>query len=118
MLGPVVHSLALGIYDLVLVQETWLLEGSIRSAAFKAEQMGYEGAFTPARKDKALGRGKGGLAVLSRVGTPMLRATTSPQADLGRWMYVVETQRYWPELLRGLLLLQLPKPGAVGAGGA
>eukprot|EP00971_Amphidinium_carterae_P233864 4640637-Amphidinium_carterae.1 len=32
--APVVDSLALGIYDIVLVQETWLLEGSIRSAAF------------------------------------------------------------------------------------
>eukprot|EP00971_Amphidinium_carterae_P350816 6491756-Amphidinium_carterae.2 len=47
--------------------------------------MGYEGEFTPARKDKVLGRGKGGLAVLSRVGTPMLRATSCPHAAGGPW---------------------------------
>eukprot|EP00971_Amphidinium_carterae_P340539 6478941-Amphidinium_carterae.1 len=51
------------------------MEGSIRSASFQAAQQGYEGVFCPARKDKTLGRGKGGLAILSRLGTPMLRAT-------------------------------------------
>eukprot|EP00971_Amphidinium_carterae_P294203 5841526-Amphidinium_carterae.1 len=60
--ATVVDSLALGIYDIVLVQETWLLEGSVCSAAFKGGQMGYEGEFTPACKDKTLGRGKGGEA--------------------------------------------------------
>eukprot|EP00971_Amphidinium_carterae_P142102 2814573-Amphidinium_carterae.2 len=60
------------------------MEGSIRSAKYQAGQLGYEGQFVPARKTKALGRGKGGLAILSRLGTPMLRATTSAQADLGR----------------------------------
>eukprot|EP00971_Amphidinium_carterae_P022046 434880-Amphidinium_carterae.1 len=62
------------------------MEGSIRSATFQASQQGYESVFCPARKDKTLGRGKGGLAILSRLGTPMLRATEGPQADLGRWM--------------------------------
>eukprot|EP00971_Amphidinium_carterae_P089956 1780804-Amphidinium_carterae.1 len=123
--APVVDSLALGIYDIVLVQETWqswLLEGSIRSAAFKVEQLGYEGAFTPARKvgkDKALGRGKGGLAVLSRIGTPMLRATMSPQADLGRWMHVLlqvrpeEPEEFPLHLSQGTGLHRpLARPGA------
>eukprot|EP00971_Amphidinium_carterae_P113463 2247923-Amphidinium_carterae.1 len=63
--------------------------GSIRSATYQAKQQGYEGEFVPARKTKTLGRGKGGLAILSRLGTPMLRATTSAQADLGRWMHVL-----------------------------
>eukprot|EP00971_Amphidinium_carterae_P288627 5730975-Amphidinium_carterae.1 len=31
----------------------------------------------------------GGLAILSRLGTPMLRVTTSPQVDLGRWMHAI-----------------------------
>eukprot|EP00971_Amphidinium_carterae_P197506 3919885-Amphidinium_carterae.1 len=58
------------------------MEGSIRSAKYQAEQQGYGGEFIPARKTKMLGRGKGGLAILSRLGTPML-------ADLGRWMRVL-----------------------------
>eukprot|EP00971_Amphidinium_carterae_P345785 6486915-Amphidinium_carterae.2 len=70
-------------------EETWLLEGSLRSASFKAQQQGYEGVFVAARKDKTLGRGKGGLAVLSRIGAPMLRASCSAQADLGRWVRVL-----------------------------
>eukprot|EP00971_Amphidinium_carterae_P146362 2901087-Amphidinium_carterae.1 len=65
------------------------MEGSIRSAKYQAEQQGCEGEFIPARKTKTLGRGKGGLAILSRLGTPMLRATTGAQADLGRWMHVL-----------------------------
>eukprot|EP00971_Amphidinium_carterae_P020270 399435-Amphidinium_carterae.1 len=73
--APAMHSLSLNLYDIVFVQETWLMEGSIRSASFQASQQGYEGVFCPARKDKTLGRGKGGLAILSRLGTPMLRAT-------------------------------------------
>eukprot|EP00971_Amphidinium_carterae_P265652 5270211-Amphidinium_carterae.1 len=65
------------------------MEGSIRSATFQALQQGYEAVFKPARKDKNLGRAKGGLAILSRIGTPMLRATEGPQAELGRWMHAV-----------------------------
>eukprot|EP00971_Amphidinium_carterae_P273676 5431552-Amphidinium_carterae.1 len=87
--APALHSLSLKLYDIVFVQETWLMEGSIRSATFQASQQGYEGVFCPARKDKTLGRGKGGLAILSRLGTPMLRATDGPQAELGRWMHAL-----------------------------
>eukprot|EP00971_Amphidinium_carterae_P345573 6486597-Amphidinium_carterae.1 len=60
-----------------------------QSASFQASQQGYEGVFCPARKDKTLGRGKGGLAILSRLGTPMLRAIEGPQAELGRWMHAL-----------------------------
>eukprot|EP00971_Amphidinium_carterae_P055364 1091343-Amphidinium_carterae.1 len=87
--APVLDSLALQLYDVILVQETWLMEGSIRSASFQASQKGYEGVFAPARKDKTLGRGKGGLAILSRLGTPMLRAVSGTQADLGRWLHAL-----------------------------
>eukprot|EP00971_Amphidinium_carterae_P102127 2021588-Amphidinium_carterae.1 len=65
------------------------MEGSIRSAKYQAEQQGYEGEFIPARKTKALGRGKEGLAILSRLGAPMLRVATGAQADLGTWMHVL-----------------------------
>eukprot|EP00971_Amphidinium_carterae_P305059 6061829-Amphidinium_carterae.1 len=65
------------------------MEGSIRSASYQAKKLGYEGEFCPVRKDKLLGRGKGGLAILSRLGAPMLRATVGPQADLGRWMHAL-----------------------------
>eukprot|EP00971_Amphidinium_carterae_P086516 1712057-Amphidinium_carterae.1 len=75
------------------------MEGSIRSASFQASQQGYEGVFCPARKDKTLGRGKGGLAILSRLGTPMLRATEGPQAELGRWMHaLIQVRPGWEEL--------------------
>eukprot|EP00971_Amphidinium_carterae_P091595 1813467-Amphidinium_carterae.1 len=36
--APALHSLSLKLYDIVLVQETWLLEGSLRSASFQASQ--------------------------------------------------------------------------------
>eukprot|EP00971_Amphidinium_carterae_P031703 624500-Amphidinium_carterae.1 len=65
------------------------MEGSIRSAKYQAEQQGYEGEFIPAQKTKTLGRGKGGLAILSRLGAPMLRVAVGAQADLGRWMHVL-----------------------------
>eukprot|EP00971_Amphidinium_carterae_P278139 5520977-Amphidinium_carterae.1 len=65
------------------------MEGSIRNASYQAKKLGYEAEFCPARKDKQLGRGKGGRAILSRLGAPMLRSTVGPQADLGRRMHAL-----------------------------
>eukprot|EP00971_Amphidinium_carterae_P140347 2780373-Amphidinium_carterae.1 len=66
------------------------MEGSIRSATFQASQQLRRGVLS-GEKGQSSGQGKGriGHPLGSRLGTPMLRATEGPQAELGRWMHAL-----------------------------
>eukprot|EP00971_Amphidinium_carterae_P222684 4419460-Amphidinium_carterae.1 len=70
--------------EIILLQETFLAAGSIRSADIDAKACGYHAFFVPAVKAKR-GRPQGGLGVLSKVATPAAVPHGGELYDKGRW---------------------------------
>eukprot|EP00971_Amphidinium_carterae_P199649 3962673-Amphidinium_carterae.1 len=74
--------------EIVMVQETFVVAGSIAKATFEAKGCGYHSYFVPAQKPSR-GRPQGGLAVLSRVAQPAVVPHSGVHYAKGRWMHVL-----------------------------
>ena len=85
-----IAPIVVGDVDVLCVQETWLLPPSLPKTHRQAKELGYDSVFVPARAAQRQGRPSGGLAVLSRVGVPLLRAEKGDQWNKGRWMHAMQ----------------------------
>eukprot|EP00971_Amphidinium_carterae_P311007 6180462-Amphidinium_carterae.1 len=74
--------------EVILVQETFTVSGSVRKAAFEAKACGYYGFFVPTLK-ASKGRPQGGLAILSKVATPAVVPHGGTHYLKGRWVHVI-----------------------------
>eukprot|EP00971_Amphidinium_carterae_P055689 1097956-Amphidinium_carterae.1 len=74
--------------EVVMVQETFVVAGSVAKATYEAKACGYHSYFVPAQKPSR-GRPQGGLAVLSRVAQPAVVPHSGVHYAKGRWMHVI-----------------------------
>eukprot|EP00971_Amphidinium_carterae_P012964 255681-Amphidinium_carterae.1 len=74
-------------HDLILLQETFLLQSKIPGAARMASENGYFSSFIPARG--TAGRPSGGLASLCKQAVPQQRMEDGKQWEAGRWARLV-----------------------------
>eukprot|EP00971_Amphidinium_carterae_P145761 2888669-Amphidinium_carterae.1 len=74
-------------HDLILMQETFLLQSKIPGAARMASENGYFSSFVPARG--TAGRPSGGLAILCKQAVPQQRMEDGHHWEAGRWAHCV-----------------------------
>eukprot|EP00971_Amphidinium_carterae_P122938 2433422-Amphidinium_carterae.1 len=72
-------------HDLILLQETFLLQAKIPEAVRMASENGYFSSFIPARG--TAGRPSGGLAILFKQAAPQQRMEEGKQWEAGLWVH-------------------------------
>eukprot|EP00971_Amphidinium_carterae_P097377 1926773-Amphidinium_carterae.1 len=74
-------------HDLILMQETFLLQSKIPGAARMASDNGYFSSCVPARG--TAGRPSGGLAILCKQAAPQQRMEDGHHWEAGRWAHYI-----------------------------